>query len=504
MTEETGRHEQPVIEDLENDVEPVRIRLTPGMLEALMHSTRLIRPHVVLEGLNKTHPSVVSRDVRSVERCGTMAELVDTLEASRTRWLRSGIFTDFQYNFEPAADGAADDVVVAVQLSEVPTSHEIGVFTTNAAVPELKANLVNLFGRGYSLTAQYTPPAGSTHAWSFKAVSLTPLLGHRLEISLGQEKEAYAFHPADSEHIEEAKVSIDFHTSLSQHTFSVGVDRRDLRAAESYGMPQVVTQDFGTSVKTFARHEWRYSNTLTHSHPRLNAMYPLPIVGLDCHVINEVCARVASLGDVSHVRHEFQAMQYIFLHPLLILDVGVRVGGIWGFGSDAARRRVRLNDRLFLGWRHVRGHRTVGPTTVSPEFHSGGSESEVVRLAAVGGNALWALSASLNFPLPILPENGFLSTHLFANCGNVGLFDKVTDFTAKARSWLLNPAISVGAGLVISKVPLFGLLPNGRLEVNASLPISRSDSGKWSVPDLSENVFDRVKFGLVWSSATTY
>lgn len=484
-----------------------RVALTPTMFQALMSSKKPIRAHVVVDGLKKTKESVVSRDIAAVEKCTTFSTIVEALERSRVRWLRSGMITEFHYDFEPAADAGPDDVIVVLRLAEVPASQEIGVFTSHSAVPELRANLVNIFGRGYGLQAQYTPPAGNSHAWSVKAVSHTPPLGlgHRLELSIGQEKQSYAFHPADAEIIEEAKVTVDYHTRRTFQSFIGGFSRRKLLAAESYGFPAVITDEFTTTVKAFVRHEWRFLNTVTHFNPRLFHMYPLPVAGQDLHLVNEFSGGPLG-GDVASLRHELHAMQHILIHPLLSLDIGLRLGAVWGFGGDTARRRVRLNDRLFLGWRHIRGYRTVGPNTLSPEFHSDdASRDAVTRLAACGGNALWALSATLNLPFPLLPDNGFVSTHLFANAGNLKLFHTVSDFSSQWQDFFLNPAMSVGAGLVITRLPLLGSLPSGRLEVNFALPIVRDGiTGSWKTTPADSRFFDQVKFGLVWSSTVSH
>lgn len=63
------------------------------------------------------------------------------------------------------------------------------------------------------------------------------------------------------------------------------------------------------------------------------------------------------------------------------------------------------------------------------ECDSGNETNVEQRIVALGGNALWATSLSLNFPFLFFPHNGLAAMHFFANAGNLRYVDSFSALT---------------------------------------------------------------------------
>ncbi|KAG5499053.1 hypothetical protein GH5_03754 [Leishmania sp. Ghana 2012 LV757] len=446
-----------------------------------------IRAHVRLVGIEKTHPDVVARDLETIKRCHTMQEAVETVTEIRSRWISTGIFRNVQYNFEPTADGERNDICVRLDVVEEKPKKSIGVFTTDTSIPEITVALENILGARYSVKGNYIPPASRVHSISFSFLSNVPFIGQNAEYYIGRKTENKTYHLANAERVEEVRATTTNRKGKLASEVSVGFQRRTLLTKHMKDIPAGDTVDFSATDKGYIRHQFTITDVAHHANPFLYNMYPLPIYGSQVSFCNEFAGGPVG-GDFSFLKSEFQGSKYIPLGPFFALQLSTKLAGIYPFFGN----RIPLNDRLFLSNCHVRGFKSVGPSTLD-------GEGNASRFAATGGNALWATSLSLNFPFLFFPNNGIASMHLFANAGNARMIDSL-DALKDGYRWLRHCACSVGAGIVITRIPLLGVAPSGRFELNMSIPIGIDKQGNIVCRNGRKSLFDRFRFGLVWSS----
>ncbi|RNF06990.1 putative Tob55 [Trypanosoma rangeli] len=448
-----------------------------------------IRTHVRIRGIEKIHPRVISRDVEAIKRSQTIAEITNNMAEAKNRWVSMGFFNSVNFNLEPTYDGEANDVCVHIDVEEAKPKKSFGIFTTETVVPELTLSLENIFGGRYTLSGNYVPPTSRTHAASFSLISSAPFVGQVGEYYIGKRTENRVHHPATCERIEEIRATTKNIKRGFASEFSVGFQRRILVSKEKGHLNSDLLNDFSTTFKGYMRHELALSNVGYHADPFLANMYPLPIQGNQLSVKNELAGGPCG-GQFTFFKSEIQAAKYWPLGPFCSLQWNTKLAGIWSY----RQARIPLNDRLFLSNCHVRGFKSVGPSTLDNNQNEGG------RFAATGGNALWASSISINFPFLLFPHNGLASMHLFANVGNLRMIQCQSELIDIGK-WFRSCAASVGFGVVVTRIPLFGVAPSGRFELNFSLPVGIDRNWNVTWRNGNKNLFDHVKFGLTWSSA---
>lgn len=446
-----------------------------------------VRTHVRVSGIQEIHPKVIAKDLETVKRCRTIEEVVHAMEEVKTRWHGLGIFRQVEYNLEPTQDGEKNDICVNIDVEEAKPKKSLGVFTTDTALPEITVALENVFGGRYSIKGNYIPPASRVHSVSFSLLSNVPFIGQSAEYYLGRRQESKAFSLANHEKIEEVKAVTQNRKAGVASEFTLGFQRRVLVTKEKSEVPEDLLPDFTTTNKGYIRHELTLSNAAYHANPYLYNAYPLPIAGQSLAFTNEFAGGPTG-GDFCFWKTEAQVQKYWPLGPFFSLQWSAKLAGIHPFMHS----RIPLNDRLFLSTCHVRGFKSVGPSTLD----SGRPHS---RFAATGGNALWATSLNVNFPFVPFPNNGIVSMHVFANAGNLRMVES-REALFDLWKWVRSSAFSIGAGIVVTRIPLFGISPSGRFELNVSVPLGVNSEGRIVPRNGNPKVFDRVRFGLVWSS----
>lgn len=455
-----------------------------------------ITTHIRLSGLSRIHSKVIEKDLEAVKRCGTLRGVTLALEQVAERWKSLGIFKDVTYFFQPTEDGSKNDVCVNIEVSELPAQKQFSVMSTDSAYPEVSISLENILGGRYSVKGSYISPASRMHAISFSVLSNVPFLGSSGEYSLGHYTEKKNFHLASAEKVFEIKSVARNQKGCLGSELTVGFQRRHLIPVNKRDILKEDMVDFGATYKGYIRHNLTVSNLDYHHHQALFDMYPLPISGTVVQLRNEL-AGFPMGGDFSFFKSEVQGSKLWKLGPFFTLNWSTRLGAIFTPVKKLSQQhnRIPLNDRLFLAGSHVRGFKSVGPSTLD-------RLNTASRFAAEGGNALWASSLSLSFPFIGFPQNGFAAMHIFANAGNlqyVRSFSQATNYW----KWFRDCACSVGAGIAITRIPLFGVLPSGRFEVNFAVPLGITRDGDIAMRNGPEELFERVRFGLVWSSDTT-
>ncbi|CCW59687.1 unnamed protein product [Phytomonas sp. EM1] len=445
-----------------------------------------IRPHVRIVGALNTHPKVIANDLEAIKKCDSIQAVTAAMEEIKNRWANLGIFRTVNYNFEPTQNGEENDVCVRIDVEESKPKKSIGVFTTDSSLPEVTIAFENVLGGRYSIKGNYIPPASRVHSLSFSLLSNVPFIGQNAEYYIGRRTESKAFHAANAEHIEEVKATTQTRKFGILSDLTIGFQQRTLVAKNKSSLPETLLCDFRTTSKGYIRHELAFSRVAYHANMHLYNMYPLPIYGHNINLTNELAGSIMA-GSFDFLRSEFQCCKYWPLGPFFSFQWSAKLAGIYPF----MKSHIPLNDRLFLSNYHVRGFKSIGPSTL--DF--GPSQ----QFAATGGNALWATSLNLNFPLLFFPNNGLAAMHVFVNAGNLRMVETFRQFQ-DAYSWFRKCACSFGMGIVITRIPLFGISPSGRFELNLSVPLGIDKHGNIAFRNGDSNIFDKIKFGLVWSS----
>ncbi|EPY34131.1 Tob55 [Strigomonas culicis] len=448
-----------------------------------------VRTHVRVSGIKNLHPQVIAKDLESIKRCGRIEDIIMSMEEIKKRWLGMGIVKSVKYNLEPTSEYDTNDVCVAIDLEESRPAKSVGVFTTDTSLPKVTLSLENVFGGRYSLKGNYIPPASHMHSISLSLLSNVPFIGQTAEYYIGRQTDSKTYHLANAEKVEEIRMTSTNQKPGMQTEVTVGLQKRLLVSKHDESIPDDCRADFSSTQKAYIRHSLHLSSVAYHGNPVLYNMYPLPIQGQQVSAISEFAG--GSLGgDCSFAKSEVQATRFWPLGPFFSLQWSAKVAGIYPFFGS----RIPLNDRLFLSNYHVRGFKSVGPSTMDIE----GAE----RFAALGGNALWATSVNINFPFLFAPNNGIAAMHVFANAGNLRM---INDFEAfrDGYKWLRQCACSIGAGIVVTRIPLFGDCPSGRFELNFCVPLGVDGSGNMVFRNGKRSLFDRFRFGLVWSSSVS-
>lgn len=448
-----------------------------------------INTHIRLNGIKRIHPSVLAKDLEALKRCTTLRAATLSMEGIKERWKQLRLFKEVDYVFQPTEDGTTQDVCVHIEVSELPATKSIGIMTTDSAYPEVNVSLDNILGGRYTLQGSCLSPGSRMQAISVSLFSNVPFLGTSAEYFAGHSTEKKNYHLASAEKMFELKAVARNKKGPLSSEFTVGLQRRRLLPVSKRDILGDDVLDFSTRHKGYVRHDVSLSNVEYHTHPYLYNMYPLPIGGSVLQMTNEIAGALMG-GDVSFFKSELQASKFWKLGPFFSLHWSARAAGI---ATD--QHRIPINDRLFLGSSHIRGFKSVGPSNLE-------RLTTPSRFAATGGNALWASSLSLSFPFIGIPHNGFAAMHLFANIGNLRMVQSMAQLT-DTRKWLRDSACSVGGGIVVTRIPLLGVLPSGRFEVNFALPLGLTRKGDLTFCNGPQELFERLKFGLVWSSQTS-
>lgn len=245
-----------------------RVSIPRAKIVELLNIPLTRPPLFAIEGINKVHPSLIAPQLQKCQKSETIGALVACCEAAADRFRRMDVFQHVSFGLEPTAvtnnngfgaegaadaiavDGSADqkfqqtpehhphdrdlafrDIVVRWVLPEKRSSHEIGVFTTDSAMPEIRVAMKNILGRAWSVKGNYTPPTSTRHSWNVSLVTQNPFIGHSWEAFVGQSTLSHAeIHSADAESVLECKLQAESFGQASHHVFSIGAQRRNLHS----------------------------------------------------------------------------------------------------------------------------------------------------------------------------------------------------------------------------------------------------------------------------------
>jgi hypothetical protein len=529
--------------------------ITAEHVNRLFSSPDPVTTHVAVDGLKRAKLSTLRGGIDHVARAETVYAAAQRADATAARWRRTGLFRDVAWNLEPlavdehalqAAGGRDRNLVVRFDVDEQRAKWDIGVMTSLTGVPEVNFSAKNIAGYPYSLSLGYLPSTSTIPSGELRLTSLFPALGDRCDYVIGRriETRLTSNRPcpiADNEVVTEAKVVMSTDDSqLASSTLTVGLQDRSLAVRDLKDQPDALAKDYRSDTKLFARWSWRLANVGYHADPRLQSRYGLPVAGyaitnrLEAFSSNALTtsASTAATAPNLFLKHEFQLAKFFRLLPEVVLDLNVTCGSVFnvksfvefaqgsrGTPTPAASAigawtdlDVPLADRLYASGRQVRNYRAIGPSNV--DYHAAVAEAAARDpsvlphkapkfFRSVGGDAMWAASAVLNFPFLLYP-NEFIGNHLFANVGHVHRFGSVANAVANWRDLFRADGVvaSVGGGVVLTKLPgMFSTLGAGRFEVNWAMPFALRDK-TWTLGNTTTGptLFQQIKWGLHWTN----
>jgi outer membrane protein insertion porin family len=154
---------------------------------------------------------------------------------------------------------------------------------------------------------------------------------------------------------------------------------------------------------------------------------------------------VAGLGgQAKFLRHEVNTRYYL---PIKGDDVIFSLAGNFGYISGAGGKKIRINERFFIGdigTYGLRGFQTggIGPRAVNTKAKYGAGD-------ALGGNLFYTGTAAVNFPLG-LPNELDISGSFFTDVGSLQKIDLASKYLPKRDHVLEDKSLraSVGLGFV--------------------------------------------------------
>ena len=451
------------------------------------------RIFVRVNGLKHIDSHILMREINEIRSARSIKKAVEAIELAKHRWSALGLVKEVHYTLEPIEDGTVDDVGVNLTLRDSKFSLSGGVQAEGVSTtPAINFALNNLWRGKVGLHGTYTPPALKRHSFNFSTVYNYPPwpFGQKLEVVAGLRRDCKSFHVAEETTLREVKIVTTHLNHPATHVTTVGLQRRT-----NFSRIAMPLECLGSlllpSEKLYLANELIVSRVQFHEHPSTRAVLPLPIRGQFVHLRAEAATTAADgqpLGSLQSVFVKTEAVvhRYVALHPLASLAISGRVGALMPLSRDGP---LPLNDRFFLGWRNVRGFKSVGPST--------NDWAKVVeQFGATGGNAIWAASLSLNLPFPLFPANGLVTSHCFLNAGNCALIPR-GEWRARLGGLLQDAKVAVGCGLVL--VMPGGLDgSNGKIELNWSLPILQVGRRGLRIGAENSHLVDSLRFGCCW------
>ena len=407
--------------------------------------SRVYIERIDIVGNVRTLDEVIRREFRVAEGDAFNTAL---LRRSRQRIENLGFFETVELNTLPGS--SPDKTRIEVEVSERSTgelSFGAGFSTSDGPLGDIRLTERNLLGRGQRVEANFTISA-RTQEIDF---SFTEPYFLDREVAAG---------------VDLFRRSTDFQ---SEGSFDQRTTGGTLRA--SYPLTERWRHGVRLTVREDAIHDVDNDASVFIQEEEGNALTVLlgqtltydardtRFLPSDGYIL-ELDQDVADFGaDTRFARVEGRASYYYPFFPNWVLNLAARGGYIIGLGED-----VRLFDRFFLGGASFRGFKFAG---VGPRDTSTGD--------ALGGNALYTLTAEQRFPLG-LPEELRMFGRVFVEAGS--LFD--TD--ASGPTVFDSSAIRASAGLGLS-----WLSPLGPIAIDLSEAFLKESE--------DETEFFRISFG---------
>lgn len=397
-------------------------------------------------GTEATRNSFLNNVTSGVFNASTTKDVIDKVKQVATQLQKHDIYDEIKVYLD-TNHKVKDSVDLTLHLKEKSK----GVFSTNLSVGNNEADLNggvgvrNVFGGAETAHINYS--FGNRTKAAVEGVIETPFNGSanaKIGVFLNGSIRDHSQINAFKENSKATGVRFTGSTEYGQHQLAYAITHRDVLALQKASA--TVRSQSGSNVK----------NSVFHSFVRDERdSVTLPTKGHYIGIFQEL-AGLGSKGDVSYLKHELNASYH---QPLvtstnendesLTFSTSVR-GGI--FTNVSGENGPGLSDRFYLG----------GPLSVRG-FKMGGI-GERNGNDAVGGEAYWAVGASL---IGTIPGLGHLpvKAHAFANAGSI--VSKNEGDIIKQLSE--TPRTSVGFGFIFHH-------SIGRVEANYCIPLRYGSS----------------------------
>lgn len=392
---------------------------------------RVFVERIEITGNVRTLDKVIRREFRVVEGD---AFNVAKLRRSRQRIENLDFFEKVEVTNVPS-ETAADRTVVKVNVEEKSTgelSFGIGWSTTGGAMFEVGIRERNLLGRGQDLKASVT--VGQRR--------------NQLDFSF---TEPYFLDRELSAGIDAFAIQRNLQKESSYSVKTVGGATRlgwnytePLRHNLNYTLKSDTISEVRSTASTFIREQAGNSVVSSVGHLLTYDRRDSRVNPTEGHVIRFGNDVAGAGGTERFVRTNLSGAQYFPLGEQWVVKISADTGYIAGMG-----KKVRINERYFLGGDNLRGFAVAG---VSPR--------DKFSRDSLGGNWIAAGSVEMGFPLGLPRELG-LNGKLFTDFGTIGDPDKV-DKSLIDRSQLVR--VSVGTGVTWKS-------PMGPLSIDLGLPL---------------------------------
>jgi len=407
--------------------------------------SRVYIERIDIVGNVRTLDEVVRREFRVAEGDAFNTAL---LRRSRQRIENLGFFESVELNTLPGS--SPDKTRIEVEVSERSTgelSFGAGFSTSDGPLGDIRLTERNLLGRGQRIEANFTISARTQEI----DLSFTEPYFLDREVAAG---------------VDLFRRSTDFQSegSFDQRTTG-GTLRANYPLTERWrhGVRLTVREDtihdVDNEASVFIQEEEGSALTVLLGQTLTYDTRDTRFLPSDGYIL-QLDQDVADFGaDTRFARVEGLVSFYYPFFPNWVLNLAARGGYIVGLGED-----VRLFDRFFLGGASFRGFKFAG---IGPR--------DTATDDALGGNALYTVTAEQRFPLG-LPEELRMFGRAFVEAGS--LFD--TD--ASGATVFDSSAIRASAGLGLS-----WLSPLGPIAIDLSEAFLKESE--------DETEFFRISFG---------
>ena len=410
-----------------------RESLTIGITYEIQQGPRVYVERIDIIGNLRTQDEVIRREMRLVEG--------DAFNVARLRRSEQEIRDlDFFETVDVSSvpGDAPDQTVIVVEVEEKSTgqlSIGAGYSTSDGALADFTLRERNLLGAGQDLRV------GLSLATSRQEIDLSFTEPYFLDRNLAAGFDIF-------------RITRDRQDVASYDSEETGIALRagyDINETLSQSWTYTLRQDSITNVdddaSRFVRDQEGERLTSMIGQQLLYDMRDSSVRPTDGYFIRGGTDFAGIGGDVTFARVTVGAGYYYPVAEDVVAALTGEAGYIHGLGED-----VRIFNRFFVGGRDLRGFQSggIGPRDLSTED-------------ALGGNAFFAGTAEVNFPLG-LPEELGLTGAVFADFGTLTGIDESDPTIADSGSI----RSSVGIGFLWDS-------PFGLVRVDVSQPVTKED-----------------------------
>ena len=422
-----------------------------GVTFELVEGPRVFVERIEIEGNTQTLDRVIRRNIELVEG--------DPFDARKIRDARRrirGLRYFSRVELETEEGSAQDRAVLKVKVQEQSTgslSFGLGFSSSAGPIGNVALTERNFLGRGQILNIELQA-AGDTQVYDF---SFTEPAFLDRDLSVG-----FRAFFIDDDNSDESSFEITRLGAGPTVGFPLGEDTRISLRYEFRREDVSVDSTASSAIQADdgARITSRVGYTLTYDGRND------PVETTEGYLLRAEQDFAGLGGDARYIRSITSAKAWTsFLSEQIVASIEFEVGGIFGIGDD-----IRINERLFLGGRNLRGFADdgVGPRDLATDDSLGGNYRFITRM-------------EISFPLG-LPEELGIFGGFFVDAGTLFALDVNQGALTPPFDIRDERTIRVGAGAL-----LFIDTPFGPLELSFGLPLLRED--------FDESEFFRLSIG---------